>query len=162
MLSDAVQCHINFQSKRVKCLRMACDIIRRNFFDSDAADTTDRVCKILVNEFLFQSDCLKNLSSLIRLDCRNTHLGCNLYNSSQHCIVIIINCRIIVFLKHIGINKLFDGFMCKIRVDRTCTITDQCRKMMYFSWFSRLQNNSHRRTFLRTYQMLLQSGKYQK
>ena len=52
-----------------------------NIRNCNAADSADCISEIFINDTLINSDCLKNLGSLIRLDGGNTHLGSNFYNS---------------------------------------------------------------------------------
>ena len=157
MMPDTIQCQLHFQSKRIKCTGMSRTVIFRYLFNSNSSDTADRICKIFINKTLFQTDRFKDFCTLIRLNGGNSHLGGNLYNSADNRMVIIVNCSIIIFLQHISINKLAYCLMCKIRIDRTCTIAKQCCKMMDFSRFSCFQNNSHGSSLLCPYQMLLKS-----
>ena len=68
MLSDAVQCHIYSKSQRIKGLCMECSIIFCNLLNSDSTDTADCIGKITIDKVTLQTDRLKDLCSLIRLD----------------------------------------------------------------------------------------------
>ena len=52
-----------------------------NIRNRDAADSADSICKIFINNASINTDGFENLGSLIGLNCRNTHLGSNFYNS---------------------------------------------------------------------------------
>ena len=160
--SLTVQRHIDSQSQGIKRFRMERRVIRGDLLDSDPAHTAYRVCEIPVDKILLQSDRLKDLCSLVRLDRRNTHFGCDLYNSMDHRVVVIVYRRIVVFVQQSGFDQLADGLMGKIRVDRAGPVSQQSCKMVYLSWLSALQDHSHRCSFLCTHQMLLQAGDSQK
>ena len=94
----AVKGYIGFKSQRIiGCGMKRIDIVF-DILDGNSADAADRIGEILVNDIFINTKCLKNLGTLIRLDRRNTHLGCNLYNTGDNCMVIIINCGIIIFV----------------------------------------------------------------
>ena len=80
---------------------MESDIILCDFFDSDSSYSADCIGKIFLNKIFFQTDCLKDLCSLIRLHGRNTHLGSDLDDSVKDCIVVIVHRCIIIFMKQI-------------------------------------------------------------
>ena len=83
-----------------------------NILQSNTAYTAYCFCKVFIDDIIINTDCFKNLSSLIRLNGRNTHLGSNFYNTVKYCIVIIIDRCIIIFIKHSVLNQFFDGFLC--------------------------------------------------
>ena len=70
-----------------------CDI-----FNCDTFYTAYCVCKVLINDFLADTNCLKNLRTLIGLQCGNTHLRCDLYDTVKYCVIVIIYCCIVIFL----------------------------------------------------------------
>ena len=107
-----------------------------NFFHGNPADTADRICKILINHFLRNSNRLKNLCTLIRLYRGNSHLGSDLHNSTKNRFIIIIYSSIIVFLKQSFIYHFPYRLMRQIRIYRTGSISKQHCKMMNFPWFS--------------------------
>ena len=92
-------------------------------FQCDSAHTADCTCKVFLDHIRRDTNCLKNLRSLIRLDGGNTHLGSNLYNTADHCMIIVIYCCIIVFLQHMAVDQFMNGLKGKVRVDGTCTVT---------------------------------------
>ena len=139
--SDAVQCFIYIQSQRIKCSGMQFVSFFCNIFHCDTTDTADRICEIFIDHFFINADCLKNLRSLIRLDCGNTHFGSNLYDSAKDSLIVIFHSCIIILIQHLAVDQLMDRIQCQIWVDRTCTITKQCSKMMHFSWFAGFQND---------------------
>ena len=141
MPSDAVQCFIYIQSQRIKCSGMQFVRFFCNIFHCDTTDTADRICEIFIDHFFINADCLKNLRSLIRLDCGNSHFGSNLYDSAKDSLIVIFHSCIIILIQHLAVDQLMDRIQCQIWVDRTCTITKQCSKMMHFSWFAGFQND---------------------
>ena len=158
MFAYTVQCHIHFQSQRIKRLGMERNIIFGNFLNANTAHTAHRIRKIVINKFCPQPDCLKNLRSLVRLDRRDPHLRSNLNDPMDGRVIIIIDRSIIIFMQKPGIDQLPDRLMCQIRIDRTCPIPQQGRKMMHFPWLPGFQDHSHRSSFFRADQMLLQAG----
>ena len=95
---------------------------------------------------------------MIRLDCRDPHLGRNLNNAVNNRAVIIIYCRVVVLVEKPCLNKLTYGLMCQIGVNRTGAISKKRSKMMHFSRLAALQNHSDRCSFLRPDKVLLQPG----
>ena len=93
-----------------------------NIIQSDSAYTADCTSKVFLDHICGNTDCLKDLRSLIRLDGGNTHLGSNLYNTADHCMIVVIYCCIIVFLQHMAVDQFMNGLKGKVRVDGTCTI----------------------------------------
>ena len=70
-------------------------------------------------------------------------------------VIIVVNCRMIILIKHSVIDQFLDGLLCQIWIDCAGTIADQCRKVMYLSWLGRLNDQCHTRSFLGSYQVLL-------
>ena len=162
MSSYTVKSKICSQPQRIKCLGMETFYIVLNIFQCNTAYTADCSCKIFIDHILRYTNSLKNLRSLIGLNSGNTHLRSNFYNTAKHCLIVIIDCCIIVFFQHMGIDQFTDRFLCKIWVNSTCTIAQKGCKMMYLSWLSRLQDNCKGSAFLSFYQMLMHSGYCQK
>ena len=119
----AVQSKICGKSKGIKCLRMKFFYIILDIFQCDSAYTTYGSCKVTIDHILGNSDCLKDLRSLIRLDSGNTHLGSNLYDTMQNCCIVIIHCGIIIFVKQSFFDQFPDTVLGQIWVDCTGTIT---------------------------------------
>ena len=92
--------------------------------------------EIFVNNILINTDCFKDLGSFIGLDRTDSHFGSDFDNAMQNSVVVIINGCIIILVKHMAVDQLADGFLCKIRIDRTGTITKQGSKIMHIPWFS--------------------------
>ena len=97
--SHTVKGHIPVESQRVKRLCVECSIVFCNLLNSDTADTAHRICEVPVNKLFLKSDRLEDLGSLIRLNRGDTHLGRNLDDPVDDRAVIIVNSRIIVFMK---------------------------------------------------------------
>ena len=72
---------IRIQPQGIKGFGMLFIGLGRNILQSDAAHPAHRLGKIPVNDFTGNSDGLKNLASLVRLDCGNPHFGGNFYNT---------------------------------------------------------------------------------
>ena len=53
-----------------------------NVFQCNSTYTAYGSCKVFVDHFLRNTDCLKDLGSLVRLDRGNTHFGRNLDNTA--------------------------------------------------------------------------------
>ena len=157
VMTGAVQGQLALQPQRIKCLRMQLVNFSLNILQCNATYTGHGVGEVLTDNFRCNTDCLKDLRTLIGLDRTDTHLGSNLYNTVKDCIVIIIYCCIIVLIQHVIFNEFLDGILCQIRVDCTSTIAQKCCKMMYFSGFTGLQDQSNSGPLLGTYQILIQS-----
>ena len=82
MASDAFQGQIRSQSQRIKSRPVEFFYVCLDIFHRDAAHTTDGIGKIPFDHFFGDADGLKNLSPLIGLDGRDSHLGGNLYDAA--------------------------------------------------------------------------------
>ena len=76
--TDTVKCQVCVQSQRVKCFGVKSVYVLFDIFQCDSAYTTYSSGKVFVDHFFGDTDRLEDLRSLIRLDCGNTHLGCDL------------------------------------------------------------------------------------
>ena len=76
--TDTVKCQVCVQSQRIKGFRVKSVYVLLDIFQCDSAYTAYSSCKVFIDNILRDTDCLKDLRSLIRLDRRNTHLGCDL------------------------------------------------------------------------------------
>ena len=130
-----------------------CDLL-----DADTAHTAYCISKIPVDKIFLQPDRLEDLRALVRLDRGDSHLRRDFDNPVEHCRVIIIHCRIVVLVQKPVIDQLTDGLVRQIRVDGTCAVTEQRRKVMYLSWLAALQDHGNGCPLLRPHQMLLESG----
>ena len=126
-----------------------------NIFQCNASNTAYSTCEIFIDNILRYTNCLENLRSLIRLDCRNTHLGSDLNNTADNCMIIIVYSCIIVLVQHMGIDQLMDCLQCQIWVDCTCAIAQKSSKMMNLSRLAGFQDNSKRSTLFRLYKVLM-------
>ena len=157
----AVQCKICGKSKGIKCLRMKFFYIILDIFQCDSAYTTYGSCKVTIDHILGNSDCLKDLRSLIGLDSGNTHLGSDLYDTADHRMIVIINGCVIVLIQHMCIDQLMNRIQCQIRIDCTCTISEECCEMMYLSRLTGLQDQGKGSALLCFYKMLMYCGNRQ-
>ena len=62
----------------------------------------------------------------------------------QYCVVVIVNSGIVVLVEKVVIDKLVDCFLCKIGVDCTCTVAEQCCKVVNLSRLSAFENDCKR------------------
>ena len=129
-----------------------------NILDGNTPDPADRVGKVFINHFLADTDGFENLGALIRLDGGNTHLGSNFYNAVNDGLIIVIHCRIVIFFQHACIDELMDGIQCKVRIDSTCAVAQQGGKMMHFSRFPCLKDQSKGRSSLGFHEILVHCG----
>ena len=126
-----------------------------DILDTNTADTADRSLKVTVYHILIDTDGFKDLGSLIRLDGRNSHLGCDLDDAADNGFIIRIHCRIIIFVKHVEIDQFLDALLCQIWIDGRCTIAQKGCKMVYLSRFSTLQDHRKACPLFGLYQILL-------
>ena len=157
MSAYAVQGKIHCSSQGIESFGMKLIYVSGNIIQGNSPYTADCACKIFIDNFLGNTDGLKNLCSLIGLDGRNTHFGGNLYNTVDHGVVVIIYCRIVIFVQKFLIDQLLDRLQCQIWIYRTGSISQKSRKVMYLSWFSGFQDQRKRSLFLSIYQMLMYS-----
>ena len=155
MLSNAVQGEIHCSSKGIEGFGMKLIHVFGNVIQGDASYTADCACKIFINDFLGNTDSLKDLCALIGLDGGNTHFGSNFYNAVDHSVIVVIYCRIIIFVQQFFIDQLLDRLQRQIWIDCTGPISKKGCKMMYLSWFSGFQDQRKRSLFLGIYQMLV-------
>ena len=95
----AVKDRIHRKSHRIERPVMPVSNPGLELFYSDASDAADHAGKVFVDNFVGQSDCLKYSRRLIRLNCRNTHLGCNLHNAAKQGFVVIHDCRVLILVQ---------------------------------------------------------------
>ena len=158
MKTQAVQSQAGVQSQRIECSRMQRFHLFLDLFQADAPDAADRVGKIFVHHFFVDADRLKNLGTQVRLDRRNTHLGRRLHNTADDRLVVIVYCRVVIFIQDSLIDQVPDALLCQIRIDRAGAVSQQRCEMMYFPGFAGFQDDGYGGTFLGPDQMLLQRG----
>ena len=95
----------------MKDIHIICNVLKGH-----SSYSADRVGKIFVNHFHGNADGLKNLGALVRLNGGNSHFRRNLHNAVKHGKVIIFYRRIVILVKHPGLNQVFDGFVSQVRV----------------------------------------------
>ncbi len=128
-----------------------------NILQGNASHTAYRIGEIFIDHFFANTDRLKNLGALVRLDRGDSHLRRDLDDPVQHCRVIIVDCRIIILFDHAAVDELTDGFLCQIRIDRTGPVTQQRCKMMHLARLAGFQHDGKRRSLLRLDQILMHS-----
>ena len=60
------------------------------------------------------------IPSLLAVSAVHQHLGSDLYDTADHCMIVIINGCVIVLIQHMCIDQLMDRIQCQIRIDCTC------------------------------------------
>ena len=80
----------------------------------------------------------------------------------QNGIVVIIYCCIVILIQQFVVDQLFYGILGKIRINRTCPISQKRRKMMHLPGLSGFQNNGKRSSFLCLHQVLMHCRHCQK
>lgn len=93
----AVQSQVIGQSQQIERFGMVHIHIFRDIIKGDTFHPADGVGKVFVNDIFADAHRLKDLGTLIGLQSGNTHLGGNLHDTVQHCVIVIIHGRIIVF-----------------------------------------------------------------
>ena len=94
-----------------------------DILQGNAAYTADGSCKVFINDFLGDTNSFKNLGSLIGLYGRDSHLGSDLYNAVDHSAVVVIDCRIIIFVQQLFLDQFLDGLQRQIRVYRAGAVS---------------------------------------
>ena len=141
VIAHRIKMCIYCKTCRVKALVMIIANVFFNFFKANSTNTANCVSKIFFYNVLCNSNCFKNLSTLIRLNCRNTHFCCNLYNSVYYSLVVIINCSMIILIQKLLVNKFCNCFMRKVWIYCTCTIAQTHCCLMNIAYFCSFQNN---------------------
>mmetsp|Transcript_27708 Transcript_27708/g.41071 ORF Transcript_27708/g.41071 Transcript_27708/m.41071 type:complete len:369 (-) Transcript_27708:1150-2256(-) len=116
-----------------------------------------------VHNFFSKSDCLEYLSSLVTLQCRNSHLTHDLEQSFGCCITVVGNNLLVrEWLSRLGLNQTIRIHLanCLISYIRTYSITSvshQGGEIVNLLCISSLCKNSSLGTLLRLEQMLMNS-----
>ena len=141
MVSNAVKVSIYRKSKRIKCLVVVEVYVVLDFFKSYSAYAAYCVRKVLVDDFLAYSHCLKNLRRLVGLNCRNTHFCGNFYDAVYNSLVVVVNRRVVVFVQKFLVDKFGYALVRKIRIYRTRTVAQNHCRLMNVAYFRRLKDN---------------------
>ena len=99
--------------------------------------------EIFIDHILVNADGLKDLGAFIGLNGTDAHLGCNLYNAVKNGVIVILHCRIVIFVQHMIVDQLPDGILCKIRIDGTGAIAQKRGKVMHLPGFSGLKDQGN-------------------
>ena len=135
------------------------------FCDLRKTDTADTGCgrsEVFFNDFFSDTQCLKDLGTLVTLDCRDTHLGKDLHDTMTCRVDVVIDGNIRFLIKTLVRDLICDRRICHVRVDGGCTVTDQQCEVMYFSRLTGLQNDGSHVTLSGADEMLVQTGHSQK
>ena len=141
MVSNTVKMRVYRKTKRIKRLVVMEVYIVLNFLKSYSAYAAYCVRKVLVDDFLAYSHCLKNLRRLVGLNCRNTHFCGNFYDAVYNSLVVVVNRRVVVFVQKFLIDKFGYAFVRKIRIYRTRTVAQNHCRLMNVAYFRRLKDN---------------------
>ena len=158
MEADAVERGIRSKSQRIKGMIMTEGNSLLNFPDTDSADSGNRSGKIAVDDLLRKPHCLKDARRLIGLNGGNSHFRCNLYDTGEKRLVVILDGRMIILVQNSPVNQLGNALMGKIRVNRAGTKAKKCCDLVHISRLSGFQNNGYLCSFLRPDQVLLHGG----
>ena len=58
-------------------------------------------------------------------------------------VIVILHCRIVIFVQHMIVDQLPDGILCKIRIDGTGAIAQKRGKVMHLPGFSGLKDQGN-------------------
>ena len=158
MEADAVERSIRSKSQRIKGMIMTEGNPLLNFPDTDSADSGNRSGKIAVDHFLRKAYRLKDARRLVGLNGGNSHFRCNLHDTGEKRLVVILDGRMIILVQNSLVNQLGNALMGKIRVDCTGAKAKKRCNLVHISRLSGFQNNGYLCSFLRPDQMLLHGG----
>ena len=134
-----------------------CDLLQ-----ADTTNTADSTGKVLINHLFGETNCLEDSGRLIRLQGRDTHLGCNLNNAHENSLIVIVDGRMIILIQDALVDQFSNAFLCQIRIDCTRAKAQKSCKLMHFPRFSGLQDQGDCGTLLGTNQMLFHRRNSQK
>ena len=84
---------------------------------ADTADSADNACKVLIYDFVRQTDRLEDPCRLVGLDRRYSHLCGDFHHAAKESLVVISNRRVHVLIKQAESDQLADALVGKIRID---------------------------------------------
>ena len=108
--------------------------------DSYTSYTAYNASKVSVHDLFAQTYYFKDPCRLIRLYRGDTHLCSDLNDTVKYSRVIVFDSGMIVLIKNALIYHLCNALMCKIRIDRTCTESEEKRHGSYISGFCGFYN----------------------
>ena len=149
------QLQIDRESERIKCFAVL--LIHRlsyvlQSYTSHAADSPG---KVFPDDIPGNTDSLKNLTALIRLNSGNAHLGRDLDDTEKDRTIIVFHRCIIILIQEFIFHKLPDGGMGQIWIHRRSPIAQKGGKMMNLPGFSGFNDKRHGCTFSGLHQMLM-------
>ena len=130
MRSAGVKGRVHAKTERIKGMGMSPLHVVVYFLKADAAYTADRICKIFIRNFFAYADSLENLSRLVGLNGRNTHLRRDLDNAMKNGLVVVVYGNVEVFVKYAKIHELTYTFIDKIWIDCPRSVAEKGSEMM--------------------------------
>ena len=139
--TNRIKVSVNCKSEWIKCLVVVEVYIFRNFLKADTADTANCICKVKVDYIFCNTNGFKNLCRLVRLNCADTHLCCNLYDAADDTLIVVVDCCMVILVQKLLVNEFCNCFMCKIRIDCTGTVTKEHCTLMNIAYFRRFKDD---------------------
>ncbi len=102
----------------VELIHLGFDVLQ-----GQAAHTAHRIAEILGDYLRRDADGLENLGALVGLYGADAHLGGNLHDAVEDCVVIIIHRRVIILVQQPVVYQLPDGLLSQVGIDSTGTIS---------------------------------------
>ena len=141
VLTKRIEVLVYSEAGRVKALIVMIAYILFNFLKANTANTAYCICKIFFYNILGNSNCFENLSRLVRLNCRNSHLCSNLYNAVNNSLVVVVDCSVIILVQNLLVNEFGNCFVSKVRIDCTGTVAKTHCSLMNVANLGSLQND---------------------
>ena len=145
------------EAVRIPSLVVMINNIFFDFFECDTTNAADCVCKVFFGDFRGNTDSLKNLCRLIRLNRTDSHLCADFYDSVDNRKIVVVDCCVIIFVQNLLVDKLSDCLMSKVRIYSPCTIAQAHCCLMNISHFGTFKNNRNLCAFFCADKILLNS-----
>ena len=146
MEASAVQSSLCLKAHRIECFIVSEKDSLGDLFQSDSAYTAYDACEVLIYHVLADSDSLEDLCRLVRLQCGDTHLCRCLNDAVKDRIVIIVDCCVVILIEDSLVDHLCDTLMCEIRIDSTCTESEQCCHLVNITGLTALDDERYSRS----------------
>ena len=144
------------------CLGMPCQQLGGNPLQISAADAGRGPGKVLVDHRLVQSHRLKDLGAAVALYRGDPHLGHGLDHPFDGCLDEVFNRFFVINTRqHPLLDHVIQRLKGQIGVDGIGAVAQQHRKVMYFTGFTRLQNQRNPGTGGVADQEVMQAGNRQ-
>ena len=150
VISNAIQMRVHSgKPKRVVSLIVMEVHIVLDFFERNAFHAAHRVRKISVDDVAIYAHRLKNLRGLIRLNRGNAHFRRNFDDSIQNCLVVILDCGVIILVQNLFVDEFSNALVRQIRIDCARSVSQNHRGLMHIAHLRALKDNGNRRAFFR-------------